>query len=193
MNTQVEDIFGKTLFLSEQHIYRKTPFWAHLVQALAYFLGVLVVGLIGITCIGELDRAVERIQNAGHWWVLLIAAYVLTLAYSLCEPAIRRSREEKRLVNMLILYGKGRVAKYESLNPSRWSSYTVGDFLLDRLRVWASFDIVTWSERFPDEGYPEDVFGIVDGFLESAAKDVEPDEDWRMDKVIRQFMQGWKD
>ena len=188
MNVKVEDIFGKSPLMSEKHIYKETPFWAHLVQTLMYLPGVLIVGLIVITFIGELDRVVERIQNAGRWWILPIAAYILTLAYFLCEPAIRRSREEERLVNMLMLYGKGRVAGYERLDPLRWNS--MRDWLLDRLRVWASSDAETWSARFPDEGYPDDLFGIVDGFLESAANDAEPDRDYCMTNMIRRYMQG---
>lgn len=140
--------------------------WKNMGLALAATPMVSFAGLITITLIGALDAAITIIQSAGHWWVILIVAYVLALIYFLCEPTIRRNRERKKTVNGLILYWKELLAKQNALQPSQKEIEAVREMFLERVKVWAWFDAKLWNRYFPDEKYSKYLFGIVDNFME---------------------------
>jgi len=124
------------------------------------------VGLIIITLIGALDAAITIIQSAGYWWVILIVAYVLSLIYFLSEPAIRRNRERRKVVNGLILYWEEQLAKQNDPRPSDKETEVVREMFLERVKVWAWFDTELWTRYFPDEKYSKYLFGIADNFME---------------------------
>lgn len=53
------------------------------------------LGLIIITLIGAIDQAITKIQLSGHWWVILISAYVLSFVYLFYKPTISKNHERK--------------------------------------------------------------------------------------------------
>ncbi len=119
--------------------------WKILGLALAATPIVSFVGLIIITLIGALDNAITKIQLRGHWWVILISAYFLSLIYFLREPKISRNRERKKVVNSLILYWKEQLAKQKNPPPSEKEIEAVCEMFLERVKVWAWFDTDLWN------------------------------------------------
>ena len=111
--------------------------WKNLGLALAATPVVSLAGLIIITLIGALDDAITKIQLAGHWWVILIVAYILSMIYFFCEPKIRRNRERKKVVNELMLYWEEQLTKQNKSQPSDREIELVRDMFLERVKVWA--------------------------------------------------------
>ena len=144
---------------------KQRSIWKNLLFALAATPVTAFIGLIIITVIGAVDQAITKIQLSGHWWVILILAYVLSLIYFLCEPTIRRNRERKKVVNGLILYWEEQLAKQNSPHPSEKEIEVVREMLLERLKVWAWFDAELWTSYFPNEKHSKFLFGIVDNFI----------------------------
>jgi len=145
---------------------KQRSIWKNLLLALVGTPITAFIGLIIITIIGTIDRAITKIQLSGHWWVILIVAYVLSLIYFLCEPTIRRNRERKKLVNGLILYWKEQLAKQSKSQPSDREIELTREMFLERVKVWAWFDPELWIRYFPDEKYSKYLFSIVDNFME---------------------------
>jgi len=102
---------------------------------------------------------------AGYWWVILIAAYILSLIYFLYEPTFRRNREREKVVNGLILYWKEQLAKQNKPQPSDNEIEVVREEFLERVKIWAWFDPELWTKYFPDEKYSKYLFGVVDNFM----------------------------
>jgi hypothetical protein len=144
---------------------KERSIWKNMLLALAATPMTAFVGLIIITLIGALDAAINIIQSAGYWWVILIVAYVLSLIYFLCEPTIRRNRERKKVVNGLILYWEEQLAKQNDPHPSDKEIEVVRDMFLERVKVWAWFDPEIWVKYFPEEIYSNYLFGMVDNFM----------------------------
>lgn len=144
---------------------KERSIWAKLGLALAATPIVAFAGIIIITLIGALDDAITKIQLAGRWWVILIAAYILSLVYFLYEPTFRRNREREKVVNGLILYWEERLAKQNKPQPSDKEVEVMRRIILERFKVWAWFDPELWNKYFPDEKYSESLFGIVDNFM----------------------------
>jgi heme/copper-type cytochrome/quinol oxidase subunit 4 len=140
--------------------------WKSLGLALAATPIVSFVGMIVITLIGALDDAITTIQSAGHWWVILVVAYVLSLVYFLYAPTVRQNRERKKVVDSLILYWQEQLAKQNTPQPSDKEVRTVHDMFRERVKVWAWFDPELWNRYYPDEEYSTYLFGIVDNFME---------------------------
>ena len=126
---------------------------------------VSFVGLIIITLIGGLDDAITKIQLMGHWWLILVAGYFLSLIYFLYEPTFRRNQERKKTVSGLILYWEEQLAKQNKLQPSDEEIKMVREMLLERVKIWAWLDSELWMKYFPDEKYSQYLFGIVDNFM----------------------------
>jgi hypothetical protein len=144
---------------------KERSIWANLGLALAATPMVAFAGIIIITLIGALDDAITKIQIAGHWWVILIAAYILSLVYFLYEPTFRRNREREKVVNGLILYWKEQLAKQNKPQPLDKEIEVMRKIILERFKVWAWFAPELWNRYFPDEKYSESLFGIVDNFM----------------------------
>lgn len=144
---------------------KKRSIWKNLGWALAATPVVSLVGLIIITLIGAVDDAITKIQLAGYWWLILIAAYILSLVYFLCEPNVRKNLERKKVVNALILYWKDQLEKQGKNQSSDKEIELVQDMLLERFKIWAWFDSDLWNKYFPDEQYSKHLFGIVDNFM----------------------------
>ena len=140
--------------------------WKNLLLALAGTPITAFIGLIIITLIGAIDQAITKIQLSGHWWVILISAYVLSLIYFLYEPTIHRNRERKKVVNGLILYWEEQLAKQNNPHPSEKEIEVVREMFLERVKAWAWLDTELWTRYFPDEKYSKYLFGIVDNFME---------------------------
>ena len=139
--------------------------WRNLGFALVATPMVAFAGIIVITLIGALDDAITKIQLAGYWWVILIAAYILSLIYFLYEPTFRRNREREKVVNGLILYWKEQLAKQNKPQPSDNEIEVVREEFLERVKIWAWFDPELWTKYFPDEKYSKYLFGVVDNFM----------------------------
>ena len=146
-------------------VAKKRSIWGSLGLALAATPMTVIIGLILITLIGALDHAVTKIQSAGYWWVILIAAYILSLVYFLYEPTIRLNHERGKVVNGLILYWKEQLAKQNKSQPPDREIKLVREMLLERVKIWAWFNPELWSRHFPNEKYSESLFGIVDNFI----------------------------
>ena len=149
--------------------------------ALAATPATAIIGLVIIGLIEALGYAIHTVQSAGHWWMILIVAYVLSLIYFLCEPTIRRNRERKKMVNGLILYWKDQLRKQDDpYYPLETEIEVVRGMFLERFGVWAWFDTKIWIRHFPDEKYSKYLFGIVDNFMEyyknKTVKDLVRDE-----------------
>jgi hypothetical protein len=144
---------------------KQRSIWKNLLFALVATPMTAFIGLIIITLIGALDQAITKIQLSGHWWVILILAYVLSLIYFLCEPTVRRNRERKKVVSGLILYWEEQLAKQNNPHPSEKEIEAVRKMLLERVKVWAWFDTELWTKYFPDEKHSKSLFGIVDNFM----------------------------
>ncbi|MCJ7446398.1 MAG: hypothetical protein MUO72_01765 [Bacteroidales bacterium] len=139
--------------------------WKNLGLALAATPVVSLAGLIIITLIGALDDAITKIQLAGHWWVILIVAYILSMIYFFCEPKIRRNRERKKVVNELMLYWEEQLTKQNKSQPSDREIELVRDMFLERVKVWAWFVPELWTRNFPNEKYSKYLFDVVDNFI----------------------------
>jgi hypothetical protein len=144
---------------------KQRSIWKNLLFALAATPGTALIGIIIITLIGVIDQAITKIQLSGHWWVILIFAYVLSLIYFLCEPTIRRNHERKKVVNGLILYWEDQLAKQNNPHPSEEEIEVVREMLLERFNLWAWFDAELWNRYFPNERYSKSLFGLVDNFM----------------------------
>lgn len=144
---------------------KQRSIWKNLLFALAATPITAFIGLIIITVIGAIDHAITKIQLSGHWWVILIFAYILSLIYFLCEHTIRINRERKKVVNGLILYWEEQLAKQNDPHPSEKEIEVVHEMLLERLKVWAWFDAELWTRYFPYEKHSKSLFGIVDNFM----------------------------
>ena len=144
---------------------KKRSIWKNLGRALAATPVVSFVGVIIVTLAGALDDAVTKIQSAGYWWLILIVAYILSLIYFICEPAIHRYLERKKAVNGLILYWKEQLEKQNKSQPPDREIKLVREMLLERVKIWAWFDPDLWIKYFPDEKYSKYLFGIVDNFI----------------------------
>jgi hypothetical protein len=144
---------------------KKRSIWQNLGWALAATPVVSFAGVVIVTLAGALDDAVAKIQSAGYWWLILIVAYILSLIYFICEPAIRRDLERKKTVNGLILYWKEQLEKLNKSQPPDREIKLVREMLLERVKIWAWFDPDLWIKYFPDEKYSKYLFGIVDNFI----------------------------
>ena len=132
---------------------------------------VAFVGIIIITLAGALDDAITKIQSAGHWWLLLIGAYCISLIGLLYAPTIRKIIKEKKAVvrkngavDGLVIYWREQMAKQGRAQPSEKEIELVHALLLERIEVWAQYPN-SWHRFFPDEKYSETFFGIVDNFM----------------------------
>ena len=139
--------------------------WKNLGLALAATPVVSLIGLIVITLIGALDNLITRIQLNGYWWVILIAAYILSFIYFLYEPTMCLNRERAKVVNGLILYWKEQLAKQNKPQPLNTEIEAVRKLFLERVKVWAWFDSELWARCFPNEKYSKYLFDIVDNFM----------------------------
>ncbi len=139
--------------------------WKNLGLALAATPVVSLIGLIVITLIGALDNLITRIQLNGYWWVILIAAYILSFIYFLYEPTMCLNRERAKVVNGLILYWKEQLAKQNKPQPLNTEIEEVRKLFLERVKVWAWFDSELWARYFPNEKYSKYLFDIVDNFM----------------------------
>jgi hypothetical protein len=128
--------------------------WKNLGLALATTPIVVIVGLIVITLVGALDDLITKIQRSGHWWILLIVGYVLSLIYCLVEPKYRQDRFRDKYVSSLLLHWEIKTANQNKahLPPTEF----VREQLTERIKIWG---------YYPGEKYSEDPFEIVDGFL----------------------------
>jgi hypothetical protein len=125
------------------------------------------IGIVVITLVGALDKAITKIQSAGHWWIILIPAYFLSLIYFLYEQKVRRNRELDKVVSGLMLYLKQQRAKQNKDQPAE---DTARSLICSRVEAWACSDPDLWSRNFRDEKYPEYLFDIVDNLLEQVDK-----------------------
>jgi hypothetical protein len=131
--------------------------------ALAATPAVAFVGMILITLIGALDDSIMKLQRAGHWWVILIAAYFVALIYLIYEPIIRRGNIKKKWVDALILYWQAKIVEEGKPEPSSREIKDMRSQFEERIKLWVQSDPKLWSLCCPDEEYPPNVFGIVDG------------------------------
>ena len=139
--------------------------WKNFGLALAATPMVSFVGLIIITLIGALDNAITKIQLSGHWWIILIFAYVLSFFYFIYKPKIQITHERNKVVNALLLYWEEQQVKRNYPDPSEEEIKIVRECLLERVKVWAWFDHELWEKQFPEENYSEYIFGMVDNFI----------------------------
>lgn len=133
--------------------------------ALAVTPIIAFIGLIIITLIGALDDAITKIQLSGHWWIILIAAYLSSLIGVSYYPIFRKNREREKVVNSLILYWEEQLAKQNKPQPSHKEKEKMHEIFLERIKVWAWFNPESWTEYFPNEKYSKSIFGIVDNFI----------------------------
>jgi hypothetical protein len=143
----------------------KRSVWKNLGLALAATPITAFIGLIIITLVGALDEVITKIQSTGHWWVILIVVYILSLIYFLYEPTFRKNREREKIVNGLILYWEEQLAKENKPQPSDQEIEQVREMFLERVKTWAWFNPELWTESFPNEKYSQSLFGIVDNFM----------------------------
>lgn len=142
--------------------FKQRSIWKNLALALAgtpmiAFIGLLVIGLVG-----ALDDAITKIQLQGQWWILLIIAYIISLAYFFYEPKFRRNRERKKFVSALILYWEAQLAQQNKPQPSEEDIKIMSELLLKRVKIWAWFNPKMWAECYPYEKYSENPFEILD-------------------------------
>jgi len=145
--------------LKTKHILKSLGF------ALAATPGVTFAGLLVITLIEGLGYAVTKIQFVGHWWIILIVVYILSLIYILYEPKIKVNRERKKVVDALILYMKDQQDRRNKPQPSEYELELIKEYLLERVKVFVWFNSEIWSIDFPNEKYPEYLFDIVENFM----------------------------
>ena len=144
---------------------KKRSIWKNLGWALATTPAVSFVGVIIVTLAGALDATVTKIQSAGYWWLILIVAYILSLIYFICEPAIRRDFERKKAVNGLILYWKEQLEKQGKSQQPDKEINSGRERFVEGVKIWAWLDPDLWVKYFPDEKYSKYLFGIVDNFI----------------------------
>jgi hypothetical protein len=145
--------------------YKQRNIWKNLLWAIGLTPGIVLGGLIVITIVGALDDTITKIQKSGHWWILLIVGYVLSLIYLIYAPKFRLDRERKEFVSALILYWETQFAKQNKPQPSEDMIKRMREELLERVKIWAWFDPKLWSHFYPEEKYSEYPFGIVDNLM----------------------------
>lgn len=145
---------------------KERSIWKNLGLALIAIPLVSFIGLIIITLVGALDDAITKIQSAGHWWVMLVTAYILSLTYLLYEPTFRRNRGRRKIIDGLILYWEEQLAKQNKPQSLDEEIKVMREMFDERFNVWARFDPELWTKYFPNEKYSKYLFGIVDNFME---------------------------
>ena len=58
---------------------KERSIWKNLLLGLVATPLTAFIGLIVITLIGGVDQAITKIQLSGHWWLILIFAFVLSV------------------------------------------------------------------------------------------------------------------
>ena len=139
--------------------------WENIMWALAATPMVMIVGLIIITLIGAIDDAITIIQARGQWWIIVIVAFVVSLIYLLYEPSIRKNIERKKTLDALVLYFREqlRIRGVEQLTEIELEP--VKKMLLEKIKLWELSDPHLWNLLYPNEQYPDTLFGIVDNFI----------------------------
>lgn len=144
---------------------KERSIWKKLGLALAATPVTALAFLVIVTLVGALNDAIATIQLAGHWWVILIVAYILSFIYFLFESRVRRNRKRKEMVSGLIHYWLEQLAKRSKSVPSDEEIELVHEMILKRVGVWACSDPELWNRRFPNEKYSEYLFDVVDNFM----------------------------
>ncbi len=144
---------------------KERSIWKNLLLGLAATPLTAFIGVIVITLIGGIDQAITKIQLSGHWWLILIFAFVLSFLYFIYGPKIKITHERNKVVNALLLYWREQQAKRNYPDPSEEEIKLVRDFLLERVKMWAWFNPELWKTQFPEEKYSDTLFGIVDTFI----------------------------
>ena len=144
---------------------KERSIWKNLLLALAATPITTVIGIVVITLIGGTDKVITKIQLSGHWWGMLIVAYILSLIYFIYKPKIQIIYERNKVLNALLLYWEEHQVKHNHSDPSEKEIKIVREWLLERVKIWAWFDNELWNKQFPEENYSEYIFGMVDNFI----------------------------
>ena len=163
--------------------FRQRGIWKNLALALAGTPMIAFIGLLVISLVGALDDAITKIQLKGQWWILLIIAYIISLAYFFYEPKFRQNRKRKKFVSALILHWRWKNWKMEVTQDKIFPSESVQshflnenepirEMIIERVKIWAWSDPKLWADCYPDEKYSEDPFEILDVLIAS-------EEEWK--------------
>jgi len=120
-------------------------------------------GLIVITVIGGLDDAITKWQIAGHWWIILVIGYILTLIYFLYEPIYRRDQKIKKYVSVLILFWEAKLLSENKPEPPDGEIEYMRNALTKKVKRWISLE-EEWLSGNPGErsfGCPFDAVDLV--------------------------------
>jgi hypothetical protein len=146
-------------------LYEHRNIWKNLLLAIGLTPGVALGGLFIVTIVGVLDDSITKIQARGHWWILLIVGFIVSLIYVIYAPKFHVARERKKFVSALILYWETQFGKQNKFQPSEDMIEIMQGELLERVKVWAWYNLELWSRFYPEEKYSEYPFGIVDSLM----------------------------